>query len=101
MLAVLVSGLGVSPVTNQAVGPATLQAMPAAVQTPTADVTDSVISRRPSVERGVDAQRESRRLFYAPSSMSTQSQDRIRGAEHVQLEARRAMFAGVLGLFKN
>ena len=75
--------------------------MPAAVQTPTADVTDSVISRRPSVERGVDAQIESRRLFYAPSSISTKSQDRIPGAEHAQMEARKAMFAGVLGLFKN
>jgi len=88
--------------------PATLQAtqarliqMPAAVQTPTAVVTDSVISRRPSVERGVDAQIESRRLFYAPSSISTKSQDRIPGAEHAQMEARKAMFAGVLGLFKN
>ena len=81
--------------------PATLQAMPAAVQTPTAVVTDSVISRRPSVERGVDAQIESRRLFYAPSSISTKSQDRIPGAEHAQMEARKAMFAGMLGLFKN
>ena len=75
--------------------------MPAAVQTPTAVVTDSVISRRPSVERGVDAQIESRRLFYAPSSISTKSQDRIPGAEHAQMEARKAMFAGMLGLFKH
>ena len=75
--------------------------MPAAVQTPTAVVTDSVISRRPSIELGVDAQIESRRLFYTPSSISAKSQDKIPGAEHAQLEARKAMFAGMLGLFKN
>ena len=77
--------------------------MPAAVQTPTAVVIDSVFSR-PSIERGIDASLESHRLFYAPSSLMQQrrnkSQERIRGAQHAQLEARKAMFTSVFSSFK-